>query len=108
MTVKTFGDLDDLFDEEERARKAADDRIDDWQKELDKGDYFMKDSGYGFYIFGKVLKKHRPKYLQNYRLCECYSVGCPYGERGDVHLSTIYKKISEDEFEKYKGKGWNP
>ena len=54
----------------------ADDRTQDWQKELDKGDYFVKDSGYGFAIFGQVLKRHRAKHLENYRLCERYSVAC--------------------------------
>ena len=107
MEVKSFDDLEDLFAEEEKARKAADDRTRDWQKELDKGDYFMKDSGYGFPIFGKVLKRHREKHLQNYRLCECYSVAVPYGERGDVHVPTIYKKLTESEFKKYKKKKWN-
>lgn len=106
MTIETFDDFDDFLEAEERAKKKADDNTHDWQQELDKGDYFIKDSGLGFPIFGQVLKRHRPKHLQNYRLCECYSIGCPYGERGDVHVSTIGKKLTEDEFKGYQGKGW--
>jgi len=107
MTVEFFDDLEDFFAAENRARRQADNLTQDWQKKLDKGDYFMKDSGYGFPIFGKVLKRHRTKNLQNYRLCECYSVAVPSGECGDVHVSTIGKKLSEVEFELYKSKNWN-
>ena len=76
------------------------------QKELKKGDYFIKDSGLGFPVFGKVLREYKQKDMKNYRFCECYSIGCPYGEKGDVHVSAIDCKIDETLFNKFKKKGW--
>ena len=107
MTVEFFDSLEDMFQAEDKARKSADSRVTDPQKELKKGDYFLKDSGYGFPIIGQVLKEYKNKRLQHYRLCECYSVAVPYGERGDVHVSTIGRKIGEDEFKKFKENGWS-
>lgn len=45
--------------------------------------------------------------MSNYRFCDCYSVACPYGEKGDVHVSTIGLKIDRAVFEKFKEKGWS-
>lgn len=107
MSVELFDSLDDMFEAEDKAREAADKKVTDSQKELKKGDYFIKDSGYGFPIFGQVLKEYKNKRLAHYRLCECYSVAVPYGERGDVHVSTIGKKIDEKLFNKFREKGWS-
>jgi len=74
MSVELFDSLDDMFEAEDKAREAADKKVTDSQKELKKGDYFIKDSGYGFPIFGQVLKEYKNKRLAHYRLCECYSV----------------------------------
>lgn len=106
MNVTFYDSLEEMYEAEEKARKAADSRTQDWQKKLESGDYFCKDSGYGFPIFGQVLKRHEEKFLENYRLCDCYSVAVPNGERGDVHVSTIDKKLSKDEFNSYKEKNW--
>ena len=57
MEVKFYDSWDDMFDAEEKARKAADGRAKGWQQELEPGDYFLKDSGYGFPIFGKVCQR---------------------------------------------------
>jgi hypothetical protein len=107
MSVELFDSLDDMLDADDKAREAADKRTTDSQKELKKGDYFVNDSGYGFPKFGQVLKEYKNKRLQNYRLCECYSVAVPYGERGDVHVSTIGYKIDEKLFNKLWEKGWS-
>lgn len=107
MDIIQFDSVEDAFNAEENARKAADSRTTEEQKELKRGDYFMKDSGLGFPIFGKVLKEYKRGHLKNYRLCECYSIGCPYGERGDVHVSTIGYRIDEKMFNKFKENGWN-
>jgi len=53
------------------------------------GDCFMSDSGEGFLVFGEVLEGYPEGRLQHYRFCRCYSVACPEGELGDVHVSTI-------------------
>lgn len=104
--IIAFDSAQEMFESEDRAKEAADNKVTDAQKELKKGDYFVKDSGLGFPIFGQVLREYKSRALQNYRLCECYSIGCPYGERGDVHVSTIGYKIDEKLFRKFEEKGW--
>ncbi len=106
MDITFFDSLEDAFDAIERARKAADARTKDWQKQIKKGDYFICDSGYGFPIFGKVLREYKDERMSNYRFCECYSIACPYGERGDVHVSTILARLDRETFEKFKERGW--
>ncbi len=94
---------------EAKAQEETARRTKDWQKEIKKGDYFIRDSGYGFPIFGEVLDDCRSEdpAMQYYRLCDCYSVACPEGEKGDVHISTIGALISDDIFDFYRKKGWN-
>lgn len=104
--VTSYDSLDDAFDAIERARIAADERTTEEQKQLKTGDYFVSDSGYGFPIFGKVLEEYKEKRMSNYRFCECYSVASPYGEKGDVHVSTVGAKIDGNLFRKFKSKGW--
>ena len=107
MDVISFDSVEEMFDAEADAQARANANSQDWQKDLHKGDYFVKDSGLGFPIFGRVLREYKQKGMTGYRLCECYSVACPYGERGDVHISTIGKKIDEDIFTRFKEKGWS-
>jgi len=108
MDIQSFDSVEEIFDAEVRAQKRANENPDDWQKSLHKGDYFVKDSGPGCPIFGRVLREYKQKGMANYRFCECYSVACPYGERGDVHVSTIGKKIDENVFTRFKQNGWSP
>ena len=105
--IEFFDSFEDMMKAEERARNAADARTQDWQKEIKVGDYFVTDSGYGFPIFGVVLEGYKKHHLKNYRFCECYSIGCPEGEKGDVHVSTMLAKITKEAFEVYHEKGWS-
>ena len=107
MDIQSFDTAEEMFEAEARAQKRANDNTDDWQKSLHKGDYFVKDSGLGFPIFGRVLQEYKRKGMENYRFCECYSVACPYGEKGDVHVSTIGQKMDRVVFEAFKNKGWS-
>jgi len=66
----------------------------------------MSDSGEGFPIFGEAREGYREKHLQHYRFCRCYSVACPEGELGDVHVSTILCRISRGLFERVRKQGW--
>lgn len=108
MDVQSFDSLEEMFEAERRAQDQANAATEEWQYGMHKGDYFVKDSGLGFPIVGRVLKEYKGKEMVGYRFCECYSVACPYGERGDVHVSTFGKKIDADLFERFKSKGWLP
>ena len=106
MKITFYDSLEEMFEAEEKARIAADGRTRDWQKKLDIGDHFIMDSGYDFPIFGKVLRKYEEDILKNYRFCDCYSVACPEGEKGDIHVSSVLGAITEDMFSYYKAKDW--
>lgn len=88
------------------AMKAAGARVRHWQAQVKPGDCFMSDWGEGFPVFGEVLEGYREKDLQHYRFCRCYSVACPQGELGDVHVWTIRCIVSRGLFEPLKEQGW--
>lgn len=108
MSVIPFDDLDDFFEYENRNRKAADARVQDWQKALGPGDYFVRDPGLGFNIYGEILELDEPYTgpMEHYRFCRAYSVACPGGELGDIHISQIGKRLAREEFEVAKRRGW--
>lgn len=93
-----------------KARVVADSRVKQWQAVIKAGDYFVQATPYGFLIFGQVLESDNEFYKseegKNYRFCKCYSVACPEGELGDVHVSVIGLVIEEQVFNRFKDKGW--
>jgi len=82
-----------------QAMQAADERVQEWQKAIKKGDYFWQETEYEFSIYGEVLENDYEGELQHYRFCKCYSSACPEGEIGDVHLSVISGILTREEFE---------
>ena len=89
-----------MLDDLSLAMQVADENIQEWQKAIKKGDCYMQETEYGFNIYGKVLKNsYRQKNLRNYRFVKAYSVACPEGEIGDIHVSVISRIISKEEFE---------
>ena len=108
-----------MLDDLSRAMQAADERVQDWQKAIKKGDCFLffrhsaerdwEETEYGFRIYGEVLEDaYCEEYLKNYRFCNCHSSACPEGELGDVHLSVIGGLIAREEFkEKIQALQWS-
>ncbi len=109
-TYSEDDDLDQLFQELNQDREAADARVQSWQAAIKPGDYFRRATPYGFPIYGEILEEDEPREprLQHFRLCEAYSVACPEGEMGEIHVSTIDAIISIQQFEVYKRRGWQP
>ena len=96
-----------MLEDLSRAMQTADDNTQEWQKAIKKGDYYRQDTEYGFSVYGQVLKNaYKDRHLRNYRLVRAYSIICPEGELGDVHVSSISEIITEEEFEKAKMNGW--
>ncbi len=110
MQVIPFDSFDEMFEHLRKEREAADARVQPWQAAIKPGDHFQRASGYGFNIYGVVLKEEAPREsdLRHYRFCECYSIACVEGELGDVHVSTIEKILSPHEFQTAKQRGWLP
>jgi hypothetical protein len=82
--------------------------VKDWQRELKKGDYFVRNAGVGIPVYGEVVQssgEYRGR-LRDYRFCKCYSMMCPTGELGDVHISTVDRLLTPNEFEGAKARRW--
>ena len=108
MKVEFFDSVEEADARLRQAMKAADAKVRPWQTAIGPGDCFVADSGEeGLLVFGKVLEAYNEPHLQHYRLCRCYSVACPEGEVGDVHVSTILCVIDRGVFELARQHGWD-
>ena len=101
-----FDSFEEMMEAIERAREEADRRVKPWQREIKIGDYFEKDTPYGFKVYCQVLDEYEEPHMRNFRFCRCYSVACPDGELGDVHVSTAKRRITKEEFQEMKRRGW--
>ena len=110
MSITPFDSFDEMMERMRRDQEAADARVVPWQAALKPGDYFRKPSGYDFSIYGEILpdEQSREKELQHYRFCKAYSIACPQGEMGDVHVSTIERLLTRTEFEDARQRNWYP
>jgi len=106
MEVESFDTVEAAGEAIARAMVAADARVVHWQTQVKPGDCFMTDPGEGFPVFGEVLEGYPEGRMQHYRFCRCFSVACPEGELGDVHVSTIVCLVSRGLFERLKEQGW--
>lgn len=108
MEYTSFDSLDDMFSEMDRQRRIADAQVQPYQSAAKPGDFYRQETDYGFSIYGEIIKdpEPRPERLQHYRYVEAYSVACPDGERGDVHISQIDEIISPALFQAAKEMGW--
>lgn len=104
IRMEFFDSVEEMFEAERKAREAADARVLGWQAKIKVGDYFRQKTDYGFDIYGEVLEEHNAEFLKHYRFCYCFSVACPLGEKGDVHMSQITELISREEYEAIKAK----
>lgn len=114
MKFTSYNTIDEMFKDLVEAREEADARVQPWQVEIKPGDLYMENTEYGFQIFGKILKSegegskfYQEPHMKNYRLVKAFSVACPEGEMGDVHVSSITRKLSQWEFELAKDFKWN-
>jgi hypothetical protein len=88
------------------AMEAADARVAPWQAALRPGECFLSIVEDGLVVFGEVLEGYSEPHLRHYRFCRCFSVVCPEGELGDVHVSTVACRISRQFLEEMRRAGW--
>ena len=105
MKVEFFGTHEEAMARLKEARKAADARVKAWQAALKPGERFIY-LAEGLLIFGEVLETYEELRLKHYRFCRCYSVACPEGELGDVHVSVVLAPVSQAFFEAMREQGW--
>jgi hypothetical protein len=110
MEIRFYKSFEEMMEAERSAQKAAAVRTADWQKRISNGHCFASISPYGFPIFGEVLDDYRSESpeIRYYRLCDCYSIACPEGEKGDVHISTIDALVTKNAFNAARKMGWLP
>lgn len=98
--------LDDFLCLEEMAQGFAAADIKRWQRELKTGDCFVHFAE-GIAIYSEILAdEDDPEDNGDYRFTKSYSIVCDDGELGSVHLSVVYKKLSREQFEGLRAKGW--
>ena len=107
MHVEFFHSLEEAQARLRQAMEAADARVKPWHSAVKVGDCFVADSGEeDLLVFGEVLEGYQEAHLRQYRFCRCFSVACPEGEVGDVHVSTILAVVSRAFFEAMRQEGW--
>jgi hypothetical protein len=130
-TIKSFDDLDAFFAQEAQARQQADGNV-HTQQILQPGDFFVRQFS-GLTIYGEILDAathllqgrsvvdledeeleeyndtmdtYQAEHMRFYRFTRSFSQVCPRGELGDIHLSTVTRKITAEEFQAAKAAGW--
>jgi len=107
MDVEFFDSLEEAQARLREAMEAADGRVRPWQAAVKVGDCFIADGGEeDLVVFGEVLEGYQEAHLRHYRFCRCFSVACPEGEVGDVHVSTVLCLVSREFFEAMRREGW--
>lgn len=107
MEVEFFDSLEEAQARLRQAMEAADARVRRWQAAVKVGDCFIADGGEeDLVVFGEVLEGYAEPRLRHYRFCRCFSVACPEGELGDVHVSTILAVVSRAFFDEMRQAGW--
>lgn len=135
MTFESFDNIEDAFAAMAAQEDAANRRTTPEQKAIGYGDYFIRDyeTMFGFgeslTIYGYImtrdefieserdagspedelawtLERMDSSYERGYRFGWCYSEVEPDGELGSTHVSTMTRKISKEEFEAAKERGW--
>ena len=117
MEIQFFDSVEEMFDEIHQAREAADARVKPWQAAIKLGDHFVRVEALGgdlLTIYGEVIESPYPEdrevfaqpHMKHYRLTRCFSVACPEGEIGDVHVSSVQLLIDKETFELARLTGW--
>jgi hypothetical protein len=107
MEVEFFDSLEEAQACLRQAMEAADSRVKPWQAAVKVGDCFVADGDEeDLVVFGEVLEGYQEAHLRHYRFCRCFSVACPEGEVGDVHVSTVLCLVSRAFFEAMRQAGW--
>jgi hypothetical protein len=123
MSITFYGSFEEMLEAEEKARKAADARVQPVQSQIRAGQHFINFRyGPDLPIFGQILsvsklgiddeeqryidETYAQPHMKYYRPTKAYSAVCPEGEIGDVHLSEVWAIIDTELFDWYRQNGW--
>lgn len=127
MDVQFFDSMEDMQDAIALGREQADARSTEQQKACKIGDhYYRYEPDWDLHVYAEILdpvesdrqaggdeeelerlkRLYASPHMQGFRFARCFSVICPDGELGDIHVSTITEFISNDEFKYAKKCEW--
>jgi hypothetical protein len=124
MTITFYGSVEEMLEDLGRAMKEADAKVRPVQAGIKSGQYFINyHRDLDLFVFGEILdisklgydeeeqkfidQQYAQPHMRYYRPTKCYSVACPEGEIGDIHLSTISAIIDQELFGFYQENGWS-
>jgi hypothetical protein len=110
--VHEFGSEEEFLAFSNQRAEAMDAAVEHWQRALRPGEHFVSrpyetmplDAHTVFVQYGRLSYRKGPH--ANEPIAECFSVACPEGETGPVHLSTIARKLTRAEFDAARIAGW--
>jgi len=114
-TITSFTNVEDMLEHIGKQRQNADQRVADWQATIKTGDCFLRyERSLGVVIYGYIeeIKDEEDKqlykepHMKYFRPTRCFSIMCPEGKYGDVHVSSIDMIVSKETFEKAKNNDW--
>lgn len=133
MSIRSYMTYVEMIEDMQRNEAAATTRIKDWQHSVVPGNYVVRAvPSYNIVIYGIIIdpienekqyydnlsdpeqkgeyetsiESYGDGWKQSYRFGKFYSILCVEGEYGDIHLSSITKVITREEFESAKQNGW--
>ena len=117
MEIQSFDSTKEMFETVRRAREAADAQVKPWQAAIKLGDHFVRVVMFGaerLTIYGEIIESpflqdreiFTQPHMKYYRFSRCFSVACPEGEIGDVHVSTVHQLIDKETFELARLSHW--
>lgn len=106
-SVMAFDSVEDAWTVMDRMEREANDRIQPWQWQLQKGEYlfYAPSEAPEVVIYAEILNAESGN---PYLFVRAHSVAVfdPDGEAGDIHRSIVAQKISREVFEAARLRGW--
>lgn len=115
-----YSSEEEMFAAIEAARDAANAAAKPWQLAIKTGDFVLRYEQ-GMFVFGEILdptlnadeeeleytrELYAQPHMVGYRFSRCFSILCPEGELGDLHVCTVICVLTRDQFEKAKEAEW--
>jgi len=127
-TFEAFDSLEDMIAAMRTRAEDADRLVEPWQEALKPGDHVVRFES-GLALFSTILDPvaeakayaddgsedeavaearatYGQPHMKHFRYTRSYSISCPEGEYGDIHVVTALAKISKADFEAAKAAGW--
>ena len=122
MNVTFYDSFEEMQDSLAKAREVAATFVKPFQKAVKAGDFYVHyNPEYELVVYGEVLdpvasaeadevayltEVYAQPHMADFRFARAYSPLCDDGELGDIHLTTIHKIISKEQFEQFKALDW--